>query len=319
MSLETNLKEAFERRATDVESGPEAWPGLRTHLARAHSRRVTATIVLSIAIVSTLGLGIVRLTGSAPGSFANDPASLRGVRYEQTFDVTYNNQSADLYTVSGRVDFSTGRISQTQTSPGGELEIIYAAEATYVRLPEPVDGKEWGRVEGSDAFAASLRPRLLSPFFDPAGYVQTVRDVSSKERDLGPETIRGIELTHLRMILDPEAARKAAPSTEREFYRGIKAMRMDLWVGEDGLVHRVMSTWTGAARDDEVSSSSVMDLFDYGRPVRIDLPAPEQTLEIESVLDLFLGRTTSATFECTGTSITPSSDGGTTTTTTTDC
>ena len=64
MSLETEIREAFERHANDARPAPEVWAGVERRIARSHRRRVIASGLVGVAAVIGLAFAVPRLTSN---------------------------------------------------------------------------------------------------------------------------------------------------------------------------------------------------------------------------------------------------------------
>jgi hypothetical protein len=136
------------------------------------------------------------------------------------------------------------------------LEAVAAHGSFYVRggpVAAFAQGK-WVRVKADD-------PTFNLGAADPAQLLEYLRSASKVEKR-GTATVRGVRTTHYVARIQPkELAGKAVP--------------LDVWVGDDGLVRRLK------VHLQQVSAS--LELFDFG-DVNVDVPDDSDTVDLSDML-----------------------------------
>jgi DNA-binding beta-propeller fold protein YncE len=66
MSIDNDIREAFERHADDVHTRGDAWAGVQRRIERGHRRRLAVSAFVAGAVVASLAVGIPRLSVPAP-------------------------------------------------------------------------------------------------------------------------------------------------------------------------------------------------------------------------------------------------------------
>jgi outer membrane lipoprotein-sorting protein len=150
-----------------------------------------------------------------------------------------------------------GRKAHMRLSPpmsSAPLEAVAADGALYLRggpISSVAQGK-WVRVKADDS-SFNLGTA------DPAKLLEYLRSTSKVEKR-GTATVRGVRTTHYVARIQPKQLKKAVP--------------VDVWVDENGLVRRL------SVHLQQVNAS--LDLFDFG-DVNIDVPADSETVDLSNM------------------------------------
>ncbi|MSO86298.1 MAG: hypothetical protein EXQ71_02110 [Acidimicrobiia bacterium] len=176
---------------------------------------------------------------------------------------------------TGRTSFSLDFSGLAALAGGGEarapeladasFEVIVVADVTYVRSPlfdglVNADGGWWSlpsAVPGGFENLVGLPPEGL---INPQQWLDELQAVG-EVAVAGQELIRGVPTTQYRVV--------AAPSPEGAPDEGA----MDVWIDDNGLPRRLEIIAVEAG--DPPSMRIVMEIFDYGEPVNISPPRPE--------------------------------------------
>jgi len=198
----------------------------------------------------------------------------------------------------GVFDTSTtgsGRLSMSVQSNGQPTTVDTLAHGNTLYLRSPVfqqalpAGKEWVRVDLAQL--ARQQGVDLGSLVDsnptPNAALAYLRGSTGKVEKVGEEKVRGEQTTHYRSTIDLEqAARTAKGSTRRSIRRvidvaGVSQLPVDVWVGDDGFVHKVRYT-QHASRNQAAKIS--MELYDFGAPVTITPPPAATVIDFAQVL-----------------------------------
>ena len=173
----------------------------------------------------------------------------------------------------------------------GAIEMVFTTEALYMRtdafkqfFPE---GKEWMKIDLQAAAQQSgvdLEQLRQLGQGDPSQQLDYL-EAADEVEEVGSEEVRGVETTHYIATIDlnkvaeqnPEAAesiRKAQGAT------GIDKVPAHVWVDAEGLPRRMsMKMGLGTGGDESSSTTVLMEMFDYGTDVVIDVPPDRLTLD----------------------------------------
>ena len=115
---------------------------------------------------------------------------------------------------------------------------------------------------------------------DPLWPLDALFGASEEAVKIGPEAVRGVPATRFRLTVDlarADAALPAGVSVPSGPYRSLSRLPAEVWLDADGLARRIsVSSESAAAVDAQVWS--VVELWDYGVPVDITPPGPDEVL-----------------------------------------
>ena len=198
----------------------------------------------------------------------------------------------------GVFDTSTtgsGRLAMTVENNGQATTVDSLAHGSTLYLRSPVfqqvlpAGKEWVRVDLAQL--ARQHGVDLGSLVDsnptPNAALAYLRGSTGKVEEVGEEKVRGEQTTHYRSTIDLEqAARSAKGSTRRSIRRvidvaGVSRLPVDVWVGDDGFVHKVRYTQHASKNQ---SAKISMELYDFGAPVTITPPPATTVIDFAQLL-----------------------------------
>ncbi|HEX2314777.1 MAG TPA: hypothetical protein VHJ17_13630 [Thermomonospora sp.] len=167
----------------------------------------------------------------------------------------------------------------------GRMRMILVDRTMYMNLGSPrlTGGKPWARVPldrlTAQGGADPLKEAERNGPAEQARLLTTSGDV----REVGRETINGVPTTHYAGTVDPARGfAKMSPEHRRKFeemYKRlkVKAMRIELWVGRDGLPRKQRARIT-LPNGGEITTTG--HFTGYGEPVRITPPPANQVGEL---------------------------------------
>jgi hypothetical protein len=129
---------------------------------------------------------------------------------------------------------------------------------------------------------------------NPAQQLDYLRSVSGDLKELGKDTVRGVSTTHYRGTVDLEDYEKLVPENQRESVRktiqqlektmgGRSSYPVDVWVDSANRVRRMAFDMRSETPNGTVTTKLQMDLFDFGAPVKVELPPKVQTMDIDQL------------------------------------
>jgi hypothetical protein len=192
----------------------------------------------------------------------------------------------------------------------GDWELISTPEHFFWKTPRrTAEGEPWGRMTIGDLeeYGAAGEPLMtvFNPAPDPDAFFAVLDQVAKDLKEVGSEEVRGVDTTEFSTLVNLQKLARLVPAKHRKQLLELSpTLPMRLFVGEDGLLYR--HTYALERRGERIEWR--FDLYDYGIPVDIREPGPDEYVDIDPNKG-----STKATYACNGT---PSRGS---TTTTEDC
>ncbi|MFD0685663.1 hypothetical protein [Actinomadura fibrosa] len=219
----------------------------------------------------------MRSTGASDG----DVTMTGSMQYRTKPDLAYR-MKFDNMTVAGK---STGGMEQVLVG-----RTMYMKMPMLSQLGGGASAKPWmkisldelGRKSGLNIDQLLQQSRQLDP-------VQNTRMLTASKdaREVGKETVNGVETTHYTGTFRPEDAIAKLPADRQELYRkslgqsGIDSMAFDLWVDGQQLPRKVVMK-TGQTA--EGATTMTMNYRDFGKPVQVTAPPADQVTDFGALL-----------------------------------
>jgi hypothetical protein len=137
--------------------------------------------------------------------------------------------------------------------------------------------------------------------YDLRGTLETLRGTTGEPEVLGTEEVRGVATTHYQATVDLAQALEEAPESARaaieqmggaaEGLQGAEIV-VDIWIDADGLPRRQsmdMGGMFGALGVGTGSATMTVEYFDFGEPVDIEIPSPDDVTPFTEVMGAFGG------------------------------
>ncbi len=196
----------------------------------------------------------------------------------------------------------TGTMTMSLPAPvDGEIEMIFDGTTYYMSTeafgPAAPDGAQWVRIDleelaelgGTGIDLEALTGAGSNNPTDALAGLEAVSEDGVEE--LGTEEIRGVATTHYSATLDMEETFEQAQEQleasgvddaiidEEQFDRFIQSfgddpIETEIWLDGDGLVRRNVMDMSVEGQ----SITMTMEMFDYGEPVDIQIPAEDETV-----------------------------------------
>lgn len=170
------------------------------------------------------------------------------------------------------------------------LEVITIGDTSYLRwaLLSVMTGveTEWVQLPPDDTGNVTGQFGLGSAATSPTEFLDRLADAETEVEVLGQETIRDHETTHYRMLVDVEQFSQDLPPEERaqlEQDLGTldQALPIELWIGDDGRLHRYSFETTNPQQPEVESVTAVVDVFDHGSQLDITPPPADQVTPMD--------------------------------------
>ena len=178
-----------------------------------------------------------------------------------------------------------------------KLEAMMDGQVVYLQFPliakELPDGKSW--VKGDAEDFSNVDNSGLDQFgslsgMDPRDVFAFLKAVSGSIEAVGSEEVRGVETSHYRATLDPAKLTELVPAEQRETLSGVdEAARqagltelpLDVWIDADQRIRKLSIELDAKmpGSDESVQGSLVVELYDYGVPLELDLPPADQVVD----------------------------------------
>jgi hypothetical protein len=275
------------------------------------SRIVMALVVVGFATA-------VAFWGLAKGAGAVSAAAAKsedagGAKFTLAVTASPASGSPVSVTANGVFDGSSGEVTTdlsgalaaagAPTGTSGQVElrwlqengdpVVYAnAPALSAMIP---GGASWIRLDLQTlgkSFGVDLNQILGQAYQTPSSALDLLKSVGSVQT-VGTETVDGISTTHYTAQIDPaKVATQAATAIGGTIGQKINdavanasgtptAIPVDVWIGDDGLVHRVVLDLSG---QDGGTLHAQFDITDYGTPVTVTAPASSDVFDATGLL-----------------------------------
>ena len=182
-----------------------------------------------------------------------------------------------------------------------KLEAITDGDVVYLQFPliakELPDGKTW--VKGDAADFSKTDTSGLDQFgslsgMDPRDVFGFLKAVSGSIEAVGSEEVRGVSTSHYRATLDPAKLTQLVPAEQRKTLSGVdEAARqagltelpIDVWIDADNRIRKLAIELVAKmpGSDESMQASFVIELYDYGTPLDLDLPPADQVADASSL------------------------------------
>jgi hypothetical protein len=174
------------------------------------------------------------------------------------------------------------------------FEIITIGETTWLRFPLftmmlGTEAGQWLEIPEDEAGDLTAGFGLGDQANSPTAFLEQFRDAEVDVEELGTATVRGVETTHYRLLIDVDAVAAQLPPEEQAemeaTFGGQDLLPVEVWVGDDGRLYRYRSELTSAMADDPDVESAVMEVefFDYGAEVAIAPPPADQVTRLDDL------------------------------------
>jgi hypothetical protein len=230
--------------------------------------------------------GTVSAPGAAIAAAAQKTLDSGTARVKVTIEHTTSDAHWGIE--AGERDSSVGWIDFENylVAIGDPPTSIFERTTLYFKEDEQPDARwrkhDFGRMSADDASLFVLRR------YDPVHLLKliaSVDDFGLVPNLVGEERIRGRATTHYDVSIENEAlARALMPGITYEEWNESRAYPepiqtyapLDAWVGADGRLYRVAYDW--AVFESLFGERTVVDLYDFGADVEIELPAPDEVV-----------------------------------------
>ena len=125
---------------------------------------------------------------------------------------------------------------------------------------------------------------------DPRDIFGFLKAVSGSIEAVGSEEVRGVETSHYRATLDPAKLTELVPAEQRKALggvddaarqAGIDELPIDVWIDADNRIRKLSIELDAKmpGSDASLEASFVVELYDYGTPLVLDLPPADEVAD----------------------------------------
>jgi hypothetical protein len=166
--------------------------------------------------------------------------------------------------------------------------VLYMRSSVFAQLGLS-PGKQWVKLDlGRLAQRSGIDlSSLANSSPTPASALSYLRG-SSKVREVGSESVGGVDTTHYKVTVDLERAAAKSTGPERQSLNrviqssGVKKLPIDVWVDGNGYVRKVEYAQRSSAGSKPVRVT--MNLHDYGAPITVKPPPASATVDLMQAL-----------------------------------
>lgn len=191
--------------------------------------------------------------------------------------------------------------SAGETLPPGfdePMQMVVDGQRVYMRMPmlDMLTGTSgWLSATPEDLATGGDALGLTGTTSSPSQMLEMLRGIAGDVEEKGMEEVRGVSTTRYGAVLDFEEVLAEIPAEQREQMEaqldqiggmGLDSVPVDVWVGDDGLPRRLQLAFDGMGEALGVPGSATMtlELFDWGEPVDIQVPAAEDVTPLVDVM-----------------------------------
>ncbi len=253
-------------------------------------RLVLTGIVIALAVTASVCGG----GGSGPAtvSIKTLQAAVSNTQAEESTQFTMDvaiNAFGKAFTVHGDgVSSGDGKTMEVHLTVPivGAVDVRMVDDALYLdlsqvpmaasRLPE---GKHWIRIDRNEIgakFGNTFGDFLDQANNGPVRGLEYLQGLSGDVQNVGDDTVAGAHATHYRATIDPS---KIDPKLAK-----LDPAPADVWIDDhDRVVKMHFSLAGGAQSAAQGSAEFTVEITDFGVPVNVEAPAPDQTTDFGQI------------------------------------
>jgi hypothetical protein len=293
-------------RAASVGIGPLETFVVGSTSPRRRPRRRLVTSLVALLMVAAGGAFFL-VVGSGKSAEAAVIDSVNSTMADRTAHVSMNmsvsTPSADVTgTGTGSVDFSQNalQLQLTVGTAGQQIQIqaVYVAGSIYEQIPgiaQVIPGKSWISLDLSSLSPSSGQSSsALGSGDNPTAMLRLLAQQGNTVVPLGSSTIAGTPVQGYSVTMDPAAIKAKLAQTNLPAWMttalshlNIQNSTLMVYVDGSGLLRRFsMNLTETAATTGKVTVDESLDFSDYGAPVNVSAPPPDQVASLSQLLQL---------------------------------
>ena len=208
---------------------------------------------------------------------AGQQAAAESFTFEMSVEMEIDTFGEMEMALEGAFDAESGRGRATMDFLGLDTETIIDGQTTYTRMG---GGDEWMKMEVDVS-----QPAGVGGGFDATQQLAYLRMVSDDVSEEGTETIRGVETTKYRAFVSFDRVLEQFSGDDREMMEELseflkdEGFDMTVWVDGEGRPAKVEYSMDMDIQGSGVSATYVMEMFDWGKAVDIELPPADKVVD----------------------------------------
>jgi len=179
------------------------------------------------------------------------------------------------------------------------FRFVVDGTTVYLRFPmldALTDSSDWLSATAEDLGQSADSLGIGNSGYDPSKLLEVLRGVTDDVEAAGEDEVRGVPTTRYTATVSLVEALEQAPPDQREpleaqldqLGAGDADIPVEVWVDADGLPRRMIMGFDGLLATAGVGAGASveisMELFDYGDPVEIEVPSPDEVTPYTEVL-----------------------------------
>lgn len=231
--------------------------------------------------------GLIRMEG-----LADAPAETVEMPFSVSTDPT-TGDSAMVMDFGAMAAMGGEEIPPEMAELMGSMEVREIGDTVYMKFPFFTAflgaETEWVSMPADDDSVADDMSPGAAPS-DPGSFLDSFKDAEGRVEVLGTADVRGISTTQYQIMIDEEwmaeMSEEEVDELEEQGFKPDASFPLNLWVADDGLVHRMAITADASQLEDAEEFESMtmtFDFFDFGQPVTIEPPPADQVTDMEDL------------------------------------
>jgi hypothetical protein len=284
-----------------------------------HSRRFFGTRA-RIALLCVVAVGAAASFALFGSSSSLDPVAAAGVKTADTgaanatlkIEVAGPVGEATVVTAQGSFDQDAAELSVNLSGPlgsaggilaGTDVKLIYLEEdgdpVVYAEVPSlaaSLAGKSWVRVDlaSVDGGLGGGLDKALGEATESPGQALALLQASGDIQKVGPDPVNGVPATEYQGTIDLAEAAGADGLSQSLVDRLVAGgapskIPVTVWIGDDGLVHRMLLTAQVNDAGQLVTTSVSLDVSGFGAPVTVTAPPASDVFDLTNLVQKGLG------------------------------
>ncbi|HEX8646778.1 MAG TPA: hypothetical protein VF715_07735 [Thermoleophilaceae bacterium] len=264
-------------------------------------RALVAALLCALVAAVASGCGTETVGIEAIADAAEASASAGGARLEIEGTGEARGQEFDL-SGHGVMD-AQGNSEMEMELPGGAgtMKQVFRRFVVYQQMPglEQQIGAEWMKLDLREAYrriGVDLELIQQPGGNDPRQMLTQMKNASDEVEKVGTEEVRGEKTTHYKADVDVRKSIERLPPARRAEAKedvekvidvsGLESFPMEVWIDDKDLVRRLhmKMSLNNPAFGGKMDMDMTMELFDYGTPVTIDVPAGDEVKDMTAVV-----------------------------------
>lgn len=183
------------------------------------------------------------------------------------------------------------KATEISVEQNGDYVVYVRSALLSSQLP---GGRQWVELDLSklgQSAGIDVGTLLSGSQVQPGDLLTALEAEGAKVQSLGSATVDGVATTHYRVTLDIAKALQAkgltGPLLSHLGSKAPKNVPLDVWIGKDGLVHRVRASSSHVQRGAPAHLGVTMDVYDYGAHVAITAPPSGDVFDATQLVQTF--------------------------------